>query len=213
MDSVLVQSEDLSAYRDALRALSAKGLAYPCALTRAQIESAASAPQDGAHDTPFPLELRPSAAGHPIPFDAPSLIDGEPPNSRFVCPPGDDPRFSAAYPSLIDSAARQLRLWRALGYAKESEPIFMHLPLVLGTDGKRLAKRHGDTRVEHYREKGVGPERIVGLIGAWSGIGDRRRPEPLSAEGFMNAFTMAKLPPEPVVFTPEDDQWLRHGSM
>lgn len=257
MDSVLVQSEDLSAYRDAMRALSSKGLAYPCTLTRAQIESAASAPQDGAHDTPFPHELRPRSAGTPINFDAPSLIDGEPPNWRFVCPPGDvtfvdafagpqriDPsrtigdfvlwtkRGQPSYQlavvvddhrqgvthvirgdDLLDSAARQLRLWRALGYAKESEPIFMHLPLVLGADGKRLAKRHGDTRVEHYREKGVEPERIVGLIGAWSGIGDRRRPEPLSAEGFMDAFTMAKLPPEPVVFTPEDDQWLRNGSM
>ncbi len=51
-------------------------------------------------------------------------------------------------------------------------PCFAHVPLVLGSDGRRLAKRHGDTRLSHYREQGVKSEQIVtwaarsaGLIG------------------------------------------------
>ena len=42
---------------------------------------------------------------------------------------------------LVDSTPRQLWLARALGV---SEPSYAHVPLVLGVDGRRLAKRHGD---------------------------------------------------------------------
>ena len=45
---------------------------------------------------------------------------------------------------LLESGARQRALYRALGYAPE--PRLWHLPLVVGPDGKRLAKRHGDSR-------------------------------------------------------------------
>ncbi|KAA1259765.1 Glutamate--tRNA ligase 1 [Rubripirellula obstinata] len=59
---------------------------------------------------------------------------------------------------LIASAFRQIELFNALGY---SPPTFAHVPLVLGPDGRRLAKRHGDTRLSTYREQGIAPERIV----------------------------------------------------
>jgi glutamyl-tRNA synthetase len=59
---------------------------------------------------------------------------------------------------LIASAFRQIELFNALGY---SPPKFAHVPLVLGPDGRRLAKRHGDTRLSMYREQGVAPEKIV----------------------------------------------------
>ena len=50
---------------------------------------------------------------------------------------------------LINSTFRQLELYRALGYAA---PEFLHLPLVVGTDGRRLAKRHGDSRISCLRQ-------------------------------------------------------------
>jgi glutamyl-tRNA synthetase len=53
---------------------------------------------------------------------------------------------------LLASTFRQLELYAALGW---QPPRFTHVPLVVGTDGRRLAKRHGDTRLSHYRETGV----------------------------------------------------------
>jgi glutamyl-tRNA synthetase len=49
---------------------------------------------------------------------------------------------------LLDSAPRQVLLYRALGLAGRV-PKYYHLPLVVGPDGRRLAKRHGDTRLSH----------------------------------------------------------------
>jgi glutamyl-tRNA synthetase len=69
---------------------------------------------------------------------------------------------------LIASTPRQLLLYRALGL---DAPSFRHVPLVVGPDGLRLAKRHGDTRIETFRRQGISPERLVGLLAAWSGLG------------------------------------------
>lgn len=107
---------------------------------------------------------------------------------------------------LLDSAARQLLLYRCLGLSPE--PRYTHLPLVRGPDGKRLAKRHGDTKIETYRAAGVPAERILGLIAAWSGVLDRRSPRPMGAKEFIDRFDLATMPPEPVIFTPDDHAWL-----
>ncbi len=65
---------------------------------------------------------------------------------------------------LIPSTPRQIMLYEALGYAP---PRFGHVPLVVGTDGRRLAKRHGDARLATLREQGVGVEKFLGFLG-WS---------------------------------------------
>ncbi|TWU15227.1 glutamate--tRNA ligase family protein [Allorhodopirellula heiligendammensis] len=62
---------------------------------------------------------------------------------------------------LLLSTFRQLQIYEHLGVAS---PEFAHVPLVVGEDGRRLAKRHGDTRLAHYRKQGVAPESIV----AWA---------------------------------------------
>ncbi len=243
-DNPLVQSTDLEPYRAAMRVLAAKGLAYPCDLTRTQIEAAASAPQEGAHETPFPATLRPPTAGKPHDFDS------SPPdtNWRLICPPGDiaftdgfagpqsfDPsrivgdfvlwtkRNQPSYQlavvvdddrqgvdriirgdDLLDSTARQILLRRALGITRE--PAHWHLPLVIGTDGKRLAKRHGDTRLETYRDAGVPAEAVVGLIGAWSIPGVGR--DPMNARESIDRFDPATMPRNAVTFSSEDHAWL-----
>ena len=61
---------------------------------------------------------------------------------------------------LVDSTPRQVLLYRALGLA-DRVPNYYHLPLVVGADGRRLAKRHGDTRLGFYRERGVAPGRVL----------------------------------------------------
>lgn len=65
---------------------------------------------------------------------------------------------------LIPSTPRQLLLYRALG---ATPPRFTHVPLVVGEDGRRLAKRHGDTRLSTLREAGIRSGMLVGLL-AWS---------------------------------------------
>lgn len=105
---------------------------------------------------------------------------------------------------LLRSTARQVFLQQALGLGQP--PRYHHVPLVYGEDGHRLAKRHGDTRTAMYREQGVRPERIVGLLAWWSGLTDTRTE--LSTPEFLAAFDWAKLPPAPITFTPADHQWL-----
>lgn len=105
---------------------------------------------------------------------------------------------------LIDSAGRQLLLYRALGLTPE--PTHWHIPLVRGEDGRRLAKRHGDSRIDAYRARGVSPERIVGLCAYWCGITTARTP--MGAEEFRAGLELNTMPRSDVVFGPEDDAWL-----
>jgi glutamyl-tRNA synthetase len=95
---------------------------------------------------------------------------------------------------LIPSTPRQLLLYDALG---RSAPAFAHLPLLVGPDGRRLAKRHGDTSLRHFRELGVSPERLVGHLAAVSGLappGALRRPADLLGD-----FDLGHVPRQPVV--------------
>lgn len=106
---------------------------------------------------------------------------------------------------LIDSTPRQILLYDALGM-RERAPAYWHLPLVVGADGRRLAKRHGDTRLAHYRERGVPAERVVGLLARWSGID---APDEVSAAELVSRFDLGRMPNEQVIFTAADDARLR----
>jgi len=99
---------------------------------------------------------------------------------------------------LIPSTPRQLLLYRALGL---SPPAFAHVPLVVGEDGRRLAKRHGDTRLSTLRDVGVKPEALVGLL-AWS-CGWLDRAEAITARELLPLFRLAAIPPQPFVLTGE----------
>jgi glutamyl-tRNA synthetase len=104
---------------------------------------------------------------------------------------------------LLGSTHRQLALQARLGVTPT--PLYWHLPLVVGDDGRRLAKRHGDSRVSHYRALGVPAERIVGLAAWWCGLGPRRE---CSAAEFAQRLEVERVPRAPAVFTPDDDAWL-----
>jgi glutamyl-tRNA synthetase len=97
---------------------------------------------------------------------------------------------------LIPSTPRQLLLYEALGLVP---PAFAHIPLVVGPDRRRLAKRHGDTRLAALRAAGVRPEALLGLL-AWS-CGWLTRPEPLSARDLFSLFRLDAIPPQPFVLT------------
>jgi glutamyl-tRNA synthetase len=99
---------------------------------------------------------------------------------------------------LIPSTPRQLLLYRALSL---TPPGFAHVPLVVGEDGRRLAKRHGDTRLSALCAAGVTPEALVGLL-AWS-CGWQEKPEPISARDLLPRFRLGAIPPRPFVLTAE----------
>lgn len=95
---------------------------------------------------------------------------------------------------LIPSTPRQILLYQALG---RPVPRFIHVPLVVGPDGRRLAKRHGDTRLAALRSAGVAPETLVGLL-AWS-CGWLPRIRPISARELLPIFGLDSIPPRPFV--------------
>jgi glutamyl-tRNA synthetase len=98
---------------------------------------------------------------------------------------------------LVPSTPRQLLLYGALGLRP---PRFTHVPLVVGPDGRRLAKRHGDTRLQALRAAGVRPERLVGLF-AWS-CGWIERIEPVTPADLLPLFRLETIPPRPFVLEP-----------
>ncbi len=104
---------------------------------------------------------------------------------------------------LLASTPRQMLLYERLKLG--SPPAYTHLPLVIGKDGRRLAKRHGDSRLTHYREQGISPERVIGLLSEWCGLGPRRE---MSTGEFLEQFELNRLSPEPIVFAAADDAWL-----
>jgi glutamyl-tRNA synthetase len=103
---------------------------------------------------------------------------------------------------LVPSTPRQLLLYHALNLPP---PQFTHVPLVVGPDGRRLAKRHGDTRLSALRAAGVRPEALVGLL-AWS-CGWLARSEPISGVDLVRRCRLDTIPREPFVLTPQ----LLHG--
>jgi glutamyl-tRNA synthetase len=98
---------------------------------------------------------------------------------------------------LLPATPRQLLLYRALGL---TPPAFLHVPLVVSEDGRRLAKRHGDTRIGALREAGVAPGRVIGLLAWWSGWAAWG--EHLTLRDLLPRFDLSRLPRAPAVLTP-----------
>lgn len=90
---------------------------------------------------------------------------------------------------LIPSTPRQLLIHEALGL---TPPTYFHVPLVVGEDGRRLAKRHGDTRLSALREAGVSAALVRGLLANACGWADEVCE--MSMEDVRTAFDLAAVP-------------------
>jgi glutamyl-tRNA synthetase len=110
---------------------------------------------------------------------------------------------------LLDSVARQQLLYVALGLQARL-PDYVHLPLIVGPDGRRLAKRHGDTRLSHYRQLGVPRERVLALLARWSGV--EPGVSPRNPADLIPTFDLARLPRGRVTMTSDDESFL-HGKL
>jgi glutamyl-tRNA synthetase len=98
---------------------------------------------------------------------------------------------------LLDSTPRQLLLYEALG---AQPPHFAHVPLMLGPDGRRLAKRHGSISVRGLREAGVSPRRLIGRLAATLGLCDAGAH--LAPRDLLEGFRFERLPHEPATVDP-----------
>lgn len=96
---------------------------------------------------------------------------------------------------LLSSTPRQIALYEALGW---EPPAWLHVPLVVGEDGARLAKRHGAIAIGAYREAGWSPERLLGMLAASLGLLDTPRAaeldELLERFGRLGVATVASAP-------------------
>jgi glutamyl-tRNA synthetase len=88
---------------------------------------------------------------------------------------------------LLDSTPRQIELSRLLGL---DAPRYAHVPLVLGPDGSRLAKRHGAVTLEHHD-----PAKALAWMAASVGLAEPG--EPIGAAQLIDRFEPAALPTEP----------------
>lgn len=80
---------------------------------------------------------------------------------------------------LLASTARQILLMRLLGYA--SPPTYGHVPLVVASDGERLAKRTRGATVRELAERGLHPDAIIGTLAHGLGLVGTEAPERLAA--------------------------------
>ena len=98
---------------------------------------------------------------------------------------------------LLPSTARQILLQRALGLPT---PAYLHLPLVVGADGQRLAKRHGDTSIRSLREQGWSAPALVGRLA--STVGLCRPDEALTPQALLPRYAFERLDTRPVLLDP-----------
>jgi glutamyl-tRNA synthetase len=104
----------------------------------------------------------------------------------------------------ISNTPRQIALYRALGH---EPPVFAHVPMILGTDGKKLSKRHGATAVGDYQNEGILPaamRNFLALLG-WSPGGDR---EVMSQPEMIELFSLDGIQGKPAVFDPVKLEWM-----
>jgi glutamyl-tRNA synthetase len=98
---------------------------------------------------------------------------------------------------LLEGTPRQVWLARVLGLPV---PAHAHVPLVLGPDGERLAKRHGAVSRSELEVSGWSAEKLVGTLGASLGLAAPG--EETSAQTLLDRFDPDAVVPEPWVFDP-----------
>ncbi len=108
----------------------------------------------------------------------------------------------------INNTPRQINILRALG---ATPPLYAHVPMILGSDGKRLSKRHGAVSVMQYREDGFLPEALLNYLArlGWS-HGDK---EIFSIAELVELFSIDAINRAPAAFNLDKLLWLNQHYM
>jgi glutamyl-tRNA synthetase len=104
----------------------------------------------------------------------------------------------------LPNTPKHVALFRALDAPC---PVFAHLGMILGTDGKKLSKRHGAAGVEEFRAQGFLPEALVNFLAllGWSPGGDRER---MTLAEMSALFALERIGPSPSRFDHEKLLWM-----
>jgi glutamyl-tRNA synthetase len=104
----------------------------------------------------------------------------------------------------LSNTPKHIVLFRAFG---AEIPLFAHLPLILGSDRKRLSKRSGATSAEEYRDLGIVPAALFNFLTllGWNPGGDR---ELISQAEAAQLFDLSDVNKAPAVFDPEKLLWM-----
>jgi len=230
------QSDRLEHYRERAEELVASGKAYRCYCTFEELEAERAAAEkagiawrysgrcrSGAGDPSVPHVIRMRVPPGPIDFH--DLIrgdvhfEGELIDDFVLLRSDRNPTYHlsvvvddidmdvthvARGDDHLSNTPKHIVLFNAFGAAI---PVFAHLPLILGSDRKRLSKRTGATSAEEYREMGIVPQALFNyltLLG-WNPGGDV---ELISADDAAKVFDLGDVNKAPAVFDPEKLFWM-----
>jgi glutamyl-tRNA synthetase len=104
----------------------------------------------------------------------------------------------------LSNTPRQLLLLRAFD---AEPPVYAHLPLLHGTDGKPLSKRHGAVSVQEYRREGFLPEALLNFL-ALLGWGYDESTELFTREELLERFRLERVSRSPAVFDEQKLRWM-----
>jgi glutamyl-tRNA synthetase/glutamyl-Q tRNA(Asp) synthetase len=195
-DPPVRQSDREALYRSALDRLAAQGLVYPCACSRRDVADTRYAGTCRTRDLD-PIEV----VARRVRLDREEIVLDDLRLGRRVQVPAEQcgdllARERAGhwtYPfavvvddieqgidlvvrgeDLLASTGRQIQLARLLGRARPAR--FLHHPLILGTDGAKLAKSAGDTGLRELRAAGWSARRVLGTAAHAVGLVERAEP-------------------------------------
>lgn len=105
----------------------------------------------------------------------------------------------------VNNTPRQINILKALG---AQLPVYAHVPMILGSDGARLSKRHGAVSVMQYRNEGYLPDALLNYLVrlGWS-HGDQ---ELFSIDDMIQLFELEKVNVSASTFNTEKLLWLNH---
>jgi len=105
---------------------------------------------------------------------------------------------------LLPSTPKHVLLTRAMGH---TEPAYAHLPLLFGTDGKKLSKRHGATSLSDYRDEGFLSDAVFNYLAilGWSPDAETTL---FSRGAAVKAFDLDDVNKNPAAFDPEKLSWM-----
>lgn len=108
----------------------------------------------------------------------------------------------------LNNTPRQMNMLLALGCRP---PVYAHLPMILGSDGAKLSKRHGAVSVLHYRDEGFLPEAVLNYLArlGWS----HGNQEIFSVDEIVRLFDIADVNKSASAFNGDKLAWLNQQHM